>query len=397
MPKKPSSEQLPKDYRKDEVQNLFEVMVAGESLSIVGVGSGGKSNLLRLLDREDVQEFHLGQPREAVANFLMLYLDAHKMIFLQGQPKEQVGDSWAGYELILNTLRRKIHLISTRPYFADIIHEDQKDLHILDEIQADYEAILDPNPLRAQTGIRHVENAVTDILDLGERWKVVFLFDEVEESFRLPARFFQSLRGLRDDFKQRVLFVTTSRVPLDDLVDQDGQKDPEYPLDMEGFVELFYERVHYIRPLDRQSAEYAIARFCKRYRKSLTEYQREQLVEQLLDLTGGHVGLMRRCFHRAADAVAGNSKLSSDDLLRDGGVQRECKTILGSLSESEFSVLRKIAHGDLASITDTEAWLSLSRKHLIARKDDPVQIIRIPILARFIAKKYPPEAVEKEA
>ena len=53
-------DQLPITFRASEVEQIMAVLRAGESCTVVGIGSVGKSNLLRFLQREDVRQAYLG-------------------------------------------------------------------------------------------------------------------------------------------------------------------------------------------------------------------------------------------------------------------------------------------------------------------------------------------------
>ena len=47
-------EPLPITYRAPEVKQILAAVQAGDSCSVIGIGSVGKSNLMRFLQREDV-------------------------------------------------------------------------------------------------------------------------------------------------------------------------------------------------------------------------------------------------------------------------------------------------------------------------------------------------------
>jgi hypothetical protein len=384
-----TDEQVPPDFRKQEVRTLFETMVAGESLSVVGIGSTGKSNLLRLLVRQDVQAEHLG-PHD---NLMIIYLNSHRLISLQGNPLEQVGASWAGYELMLDGMRRAIWELDDQGRLPQGSDEGRG---LVSTIKKYYTAMYSSNTLQAQAGIRHLESAVLDVLlNLGKKWKIVFLFDEMDEFFeRLPVEFFQGLRSVRDEFKQRLMYVTTSRLPLSELVEQFAKKHNQshFEASMEGLVELFHEKVHYIYPLDEKSAEYSVGRLCRRHCVNLSLSDQARLATQLCEVTGGHVGLMRRGFRRAAKVVSNGAALTPDHLLGDPGVWRECETILDSLPVPEQIILPQIAHKIQLKVEMANIRASLRRKHLIDVQANSA-VVRIPVLARFIEKEYPIDSV----
>src|SRR5690606_32080045 len=169
--------------------------------------------------------------------------------------------------------------------------------------------LFDAHPVLAQTGIRQLEDAVTEVLRLDRRMRIVFMFDEFEEFINLPAYFFQSLRGVRDDYKQRLMYVTASRFSLPELVAQ-HKPDPKDVGIMEGFVELFHGFTHYISRLDNQSARASIERLERRFNTRL----QPDLERGLICTTGKHSGLLRRGF-RTASRIYDPSTLNDDALI----------------------------------------------------------------------------------
>ncbi|HXW00348.1 MAG TPA: hypothetical protein VEC93_18155, partial [Anaerolineae bacterium] len=65
-------EPLPTTYRQAEVNQILTALQAGDSCSVVGVGSVGKSNLLRFLGQDEVRQAYLG---EAWQTYLFVYVD----------------------------------------------------------------------------------------------------------------------------------------------------------------------------------------------------------------------------------------------------------------------------------------------------------------------------------
>jgi hypothetical protein len=84
----PSIDYLP-TYRQEILTPVMHTIAAGESCSIVGVASTGKSNLFRFLLRPEVRQTYLG---ENWGNYLFLYIDTHSLTELS---------EWGLYELLL--------------------------------------------------------------------------------------------------------------------------------------------------------------------------------------------------------------------------------------------------------------------------------------------------------
>src|SRR5437773_10261607 len=83
---------LPLSSRKKEVDRIFSSIRAGDSCSIVGIGSVGKSNLLRFIQQDNVRQVHLQQEW---SNFLFVYIDSNKLL----QQSE-----WSLFELMLHQI-----------------------------------------------------------------------------------------------------------------------------------------------------------------------------------------------------------------------------------------------------------------------------------------------------
>ena len=82
----------PGSFRKQEIYELFQWIQAGESCLLIGIGSVGKSNLMRSLASRSIQEQFLG---DGCSQHLLIYVDANKLV-------DQ--SEWGMYELILHQL-----------------------------------------------------------------------------------------------------------------------------------------------------------------------------------------------------------------------------------------------------------------------------------------------------
>ena len=103
------------------------------------------------------------------------------------------------------------------------------------------------NPLYAYMGIRYLELGLQFFLRKGIQ--IVFMFDEFEEMLdQMPVKFFHTLRGLRDNNKQSLSYLTFTRAPLTTLIERKGLDMLKY----EPFIELFTDNVYYVGPYNEK-------------------------------------------------------------------------------------------------------------------------------------------------
>lgn len=371
---------LPNYYQQADADFIFRHIAIGESCSLVGIGSVGKSNLLQFVTRHDVKERYLGAERAPY--YVMVLLNPHQLIHPQKQVLDMTGEAWPGYEIMLNRLRRTLAVMLYEGRIPDGRDENGD---VVERVDSRYNLLFDTHPLLAQTGVRQLEDSVTEVLRLDRRMRIVFMFDEFEEFIYLPAYFFQSLRGIRDDYKQRVTYVTASRLSLPELVNQ-HKPNPREILNMEGFVELFNGFMHYINRLDIESARASIERLERRFNAALST----EPTRLLLYTTGRHPGLLRRAFPAAAQLTDAD-RLTDDQfierMLQNRGILQECESILRSLTTDEQDMLKQIIQRQPIS-EDSDSWAALTDKSLVTKTRDtpPRPVLTIPVFAVYISQ-----------
>ena len=373
--------QFPVEYQREDANYVFRQIIAGESCSLVGVGSVGKSNFMQFLTRADVKSQYLST---YAPYYVMVLLDPHQLIRPQQQVLAMTGDAWPGYEIILNRLRRTLDFMI---YDGQIANNQNEATQMVQRVENRYHNLFHEQPLYTQTGIRQLEDAVYEIFSFQPRLRVVFMFDEFEEFINLPAYFWQSLRGIRDEFKQRVMYVTASRFSLTELVEQHIINRKDY-LMIEGFVELFHGFTRYLGVLDPQSAHASVERLSRRYNAQISP----ELEHTLLYTTGFHNGLMRRGFRvamRAARRTGTTNPEFIDLLLQDQGTRDECVSIYESLVEAEQTMLKNVVCNREIDVT-SPAWSTLENKHLVTRMEQPpgslLPVLTIPVFAMYIQR-----------
>ena len=366
--------QQPIDFRKEEVSYVMQRWRASDSCSLIGVGSVGKSNLLQHLANPKVQAAYLNitQTDQFADRFKAIIIDPNLLGPLPD--KNQVQERcWAGYELMMHRL-----FMAFFP-FSNLSEEDAQSFYDA------YGALQDgTNPLYAYMGLRYFERGLDFFMRKGIR--IVFMFDEFEEMMKhLPAKFFQTLRGLRDANKRYLSYLTFTRAPLSTLVDQFGLS----KLDLEPFTELFTDNIYYVGPYNQQDARRMIDNLMDRNAKNYPDHT----IEFLMWATGSYAGLIRSGF-RLLDAVGtiNPNDYLNDELARNLALRRairmECQTLWMSLTEPERHVLRAVAKLETYnSNTETEMAVAMLVQKRLIHVDKLNQTLHIqpPVFRLFVA------------
>lgn len=367
----PERRKQPIDFRKEEVRFIMQRWRGSESCSLVGVGSVGKSNLIQHLEDPDVQAHYM--EATDTSKFKVIIIDPNMLGPLprDGADSDQIR-CWAAYELMMHRL-----FMAFYP-FEILGKEDAQRFY------ETYAALQDgTNPLYAYMGLRYFELGLDFFMRRGVQ--IVFMFDEFEEILRqMPIKFFHTLRGLRDNNKHLLSYVTFTRAPLPILVERLG-----IPLlDIEPFIELFTDSVCYVGPYNDADAAKMVESLMRRNQK---QYSKET-VSFLLEVTGKSAGLLRSAF-RMLEA-AGNiedSTRSKKELIEylasRPPIYQECRTIWKSLTPAEQYVLKAVARlAEYSVNSETEQAVSmLVQKHLL-RVDRLQQslIIEPPVFRQYL-------------
>ncbi len=371
------------DLRKKEIGRILTRLDAGDSCSVVGVGSVGKSNLLRHLLRPETLRFHLQEKSRTIR---MVLVDPNNM--LGALPSRGQPSAWAGYEIMVHRLYKTFH---------PLINELGLDREQQEKLLLAYKELHNgSNPLLPLIGLRYLELALEQVLKSvdgsdrliepsGESVKseklplrVVFVLDEFEEMLaQLPPRFFQTLRGIRDDYKYRVMYMTFTRRPIPQIIEEEG-----YPADkLEPFVELFNDGTYFLGPYDRKDAVAMIENLSKRQGVNYPDSFREFL----LKVSGGHAGLLRASFRLAADIPFGTPE---DKALRffmeSPAIALECQTIWDSLTEDEREALRRLLSGREVNTSSAAVRLLLEKQLL---KGQGAIEVNPPLFREFVRRQ----------
>ncbi len=366
-------------FREKETLDVFSKLLSGECCSVVGVGSVGKSNFLRHILTTQVQteivkrlnSERYSQDPERGALLTLILIDPNTMLDAPGQADSRLPGYWAGYEVLMHRLYKAFYPLTG-------LDDREKD-----DFLTAYRRMTDgSNSLLPYIGLRYLERGLEILLkpesSPRSRRQIVFVFDEFEEMLvNLPPKFFRALRGLRDDYKYRLMYLTLTRRPLAQIV---KEKESDYHA-LEPFIELFTDNICYLGPYSEADAMDMLNRLARRHGKDYPAQYRHFLVR----VTGGHAGLLRASFRLMEDLppFGLSEEKAVQFLIEHPSVQTECQTIWGGLSEEEKTALREVAADRLDGISNTALRL-LQEKKLLQLEG----VIRItpPLFREFVQR-----------
>ncbi|MFN8594977.1 MAG: AAA family ATPase [Anaerolineae bacterium] len=332
------------EFRSEVIKPVLTALTSGESCSLVGVGSSGKSNVARHLERYDVRAHHLGDRAQDTLSILVPCTKLSKYSAL------------AMHSLILQALPQATQqagpkTMALRPKIEEMWRQAAESTS---------------SEMMGQA----LEDVITTILkaDVSQIFVIFDDFDHVVQN--LPAQVLNGLRVLRDNHKFHLMYVTVTRHELAFLGDEDERKD---------FYEIVTPTTIAIGPYREVDANFMIDRLVARWNFSLSEVERQRL----LKISGRHAGLIKAILQ-----VTGRKEttdlLSSEILekLREHPrIQSECDEIWKSLEEEEIACLQILAdQGRLQGV----ATRRLERKGLIRPRSKEGYEIFSPVFARYI-------------
>lgn len=362
-----------KQFRKEDVGYIMRRWRAGESCSLVGVGSVGKSNLLHHIAAEDIQQHYMGSES---TSFKAIVIDPNLLGPIASDASEPVR-CWSGYELLMHRIFMGFH-----PF--QILGEDAQNFYEV------YQGLQDgTNPLYAYMGLRYFEIGLEYFL--ARNIKLVFMFDEFEELLRqMPPKFFLTLRGLRDNHKKNLMYLTFSREPLPDLVRELGISE----LAIEPFTELFTDNIHYVGPYNDDDARDMVKNLTER--NPQVSYS-DSAIEFLLYASGRYAGILRAGY-RELEILRNIVPSDIRDpemvarLAKRRAVQLECETLWKSISAFEQHVLKAVVglrQQDMTPEAEQAIGL-LVKKRLVRIVGGNRLLIEPPVLRAYI-ETNPPE------
>ena len=296
-------QEYPATFRQEIIKPLFSLFQSGESGTVAGVASMGKSRLLQFILRADVQQHYLGDDAQRT---LFVWVDCNRLAELS---------EWGLYELILTALAEAVDKEMRAP-LLDLRHE----------------AIMAHKPLLAQ---RNVEMALRQLCH-EEGLRIALILDEFDEAYReLPMQTIANLRALRDMNKYVLCYILFMR---------DEPAEIRSVAETEHFYELVSRAVIGLTPHTPGDTRRIVAVLLERRRHELPATLPAETTDQLVTLSGGHPGFLVALVDSLADGLPLEQTWESwaQHLPK---LQEECRKIWHGLREEEQHTLSHLAQG----------------------------------------------------
>lgn len=343
------------DFRYQLTHDVLQALHRGECVSVVGVGSSGKSRLLLHVTRPETVEYHLGD-------------GAYNHFFVLVPCNAWMGDElWAAYEGITRNLNDYLEN-TTNPGLQAARRE----------LEGMYDAVTREKDL----ALKHLMTGLGYLLG-NARLKLTLCFDEFDYVFeKFEPALFRNLRAIRNQHKYQLTYLVATRRQMP------YQRPREAWADVEEFFELFSDHTYAIGPLDDKDAGEMLLDLERRYEFALSKNLRTLVVS----VTGGHPGLIGAAFRHLEGARQSPAPAHEGQLLRELAAEpamgSECRKIWETLLPEEQAALRRLATHGRPGRDDADTITALKAKGLIRDSARGALVFFSPIFQEF-ARRAP--------
>ncbi len=291
--------------REQEARFLIQAVLEGNCAAIIGLSNMGKSALLRELYAPATHALLMDGRND---DYLFVYVDCN----LMAERSEQ-----ALYEVTLRSiiaaLRRADSPIALIAGLSDL-----------------YRTVVEPPaPLRSPLAFGDALHEVCE--QSGQR--LVLLLDEFDDPFeKLAGRAYLNLRALKDQFRERLCYITATDRPLASI-----RQDHEAA----EFIELFDTRERWLGFMNKTDT---LALACE---MTAGANASDDDIQLIVDMAGGHAGMLEAVVDIWRRILAGTPDNARDDALKmahealdDHAIIRaECAKLWSQLGEDERNAL----------------------------------------------------------
>lgn len=332
----------PLTFRSEAIGWLLERIRARESCVLVSAPQMGMTRLLDFVIRSDVQQHYLA---DLFPMMLLLRVDSNRL---------ENPDRWGLCELLLTVIKEGCH---SHPQAAGLFPELSQ-LH--------KEVLITNNGLLAH---RYLEMAMS-MLVIESNIDVFFLVNEFDELYCTLAELeLSNLRAIRDTYKYRVNFGLCLR-DFPDRIRKDSK---------DRLTDLASRNMLTLGPYSETDAETMIRQLETRKNKKLSRKAHRSII----DLSGGHPGLLSAIFDGINDHLPSREILAADQLLNEVSILRACRNLWNGIAEDERIGLEHVAHGQQVA---SHVSNILEKKYLIRRTGQEVSIFS-PLFAGYVLRR----------
>jgi hypothetical protein len=298
-------------YRQEVLSKLFDYIRSTESCYLIGAASIGKTRLLDFLMFPEVKRHYLG---EEAARTWIVRVDLNRLI-----PKKD--EIFSFFELMLSSL-----VLEFSKQEGQEFEEIKVELAGLDS-----QVIQSGDPLLA---VRFFEWEVTKLCQM-QKYKICFLFDEIDEFYKKASReIFALLRAVRDANKPYLCYALLLRNLPEKL---------RKPSEVESFYELHSRNLIGIGPFSREDTLEIIRQIADRRRQNL----QPEIREWLAATSGGHPGLVQALLSTIIDTPASQARLNEIEWFAEQElIKEECRKIWNGLTDEERAGLKAYFEGN---------------------------------------------------
>ncbi|MFN8493890.1 MAG: winged helix-turn-helix domain-containing protein [Caldilineaceae bacterium] len=340
--------EFPATYRQEQVATILRWIAIGESGVVVGASGTGKSNIAGYIaNRRDITSRFLP---EGPAHYCFLHLDINSL------PSVNASNFYRG---LLYTLQ---DVADQTPTLAEPLTQLMNRLPAADDHLALHFTLQKAHELLIRRAGKHV----------------VWLIDRFDTACQqLEVGVLNSLRNLRDRFKEQLSYVVFTRAPLARL---------RNPAEFDEFHEIVAPHTCWVGAMNGEDARWVAQQVINRYRKPLNE----SAIQQVYALTGGWPDLMKAgCSALASGELTEEDPLAvwQERLLGLTNSQRSCRELWNDCSAPEQAVLAAIARRFDATNLDPALTAYLSQVGLLQQDAEGALQIFSPLFEAFVKQQ----------
>ncbi len=333
--------------RRETLERFFQYVQSAESFYVVGGASMGKTRLLDLLMKEEIQQHYLGQ---ASNHTWLIRVDMNRLS-IKNEP-------WAFYELLLSS----IALESSK-------HQDKTNIRA-ELVDLDAKAIQSHDLLLSLRFFEMAVNRLCQVFNL----KLCFVLDEFDEVYKnLSRETFSQLRAVRDANKSSVSYAIFLRSLPERL---------RPARDNESFYELLSRSMIGLGPYSMTDTLQILEQLEARRNFPLTPAHRERLYEA----SGGHIGLIQAYLGILIEDPEAVKKIGTPGWMEWFGGQpasiEECRKLCEGLDPDEMDSLLAFAKGNSIQISNTATKL-LFMKGLLQKNGGEILFFS-PVFGQYV-------------